>query len=60
ASVVVPKFVISRIAFAVLWAGSVARPMLAHRRAALTPPEDGKSDPSGGLAGPSDVVARLL
>jgi len=31
-----------------------------HRQAALTPPETAKSDPAGGVARPSDVVARLL
>jgi hypothetical protein len=34
--------------------------MLAHRQAALTPPEITKSDPEGGIARPSVVVARPL
>jgi hypothetical protein len=34
--------------------------MQEHRQAALTPPETTKSDPAGGIARPSVVVARPL
>ncbi len=46
------------IAFRGLWVGGVALAMRHIVKRRQRPPEAAKSDPAGGFAGPSDVVAR--